>query len=62
MSEVTFGGNTIGDKALYLAGVARGKQNEHERIIAIIESGKWASDSLKEDIENLKQLIKGEQK
>jgi hypothetical protein len=37
MSEVTFSGNTIGDKALYLTGVERGKKQEQERIIKLLE-------------------------
>ena len=38
MSEITFSGNTIGDKALYLKGVERGEKNERERIIKLLES------------------------
>lgn len=38
MSEVTFGGNTIGDKAIYLNGVERGKKQERERIIKLLEA------------------------
>ena len=38
MSEVTFGGNTIGDKAIYLNGVERGKKQERERIIKLLET------------------------
>jgi len=37
MSEVTFSGNTIGDKALYLKGIEHGTRDEQERIIKLLE-------------------------
>ena len=37
MSEVTFSGNTIGDKTLYLKGMERGTRDEQERIIKLLE-------------------------
>lgn len=60
MSEVTFGGNTIGDKALYLKGIERGKKEERERIIKLLESEpseKWFFVGFRQ---HLIALIKGE--
>lgn len=37
MSEATFSGNTIGDKALYLKGVERGEKDATERILKILK-------------------------
>lgn len=60
MSEVTFSGNTIGDKAIYLTGVERGKKQEQERIIKLwnIEMACDCEDAMN----HLKQRIKGENK
>jgi hypothetical protein len=70
VSEVTFGGNTIGDKALYLNGVERGKKDERERIIKLLrtELGPyfiWADDTpyIKGiNLDGFIALIKGENK
>ena len=46
----------------FYAGAQKGKDEEQERIINIILSGKWVGESLEEDIAELKALIKGENK
>jgi hypothetical protein len=60
MSEATFSGNTIGDKALYLTGVERGKKDERERIIKLLENECSTFHSYPCDCTEQIALIKGE--
>lgn len=60
MSEISFSGNTLGDKALYLKGIGRGEKNERERIVKLWY--KEMSCLCERPLQHLLEHIEGENK